>query len=655
MSNTRSITPNEPADFTPELGNYKTLRPFRYWCQKVLPLVYDDSLSYYELLCKVVDYLNKTMEDVDTLHGDVTNLHSAYVELQEYVNNYFSSLDVQEEINNKLDSMAEDGSLYAIIRRYTDPIVNEQNENINEQNEKITVLENRMNTFASLPEGGTTGDAELIDIRVPAYGFNGNTTYPSAGDAVRGQVGSLNEYLNSFMNLIDNLQYKSYNEITLSDTYFIWYKAINSNNVKIPVGKYIGYAKVKFEDIGENKITYYDCTLQLGSGLNSMIAGNSVINSSNKFNDYFELLTTFDITSEVDKRLYLALTNIRPEKVPKSIKVYIDNMYLIRVNDLDNYEKYLKLFRYYGSLKKLPLNNIFEVNENSKDIETLSEQVAELGDFGDKKTILCYGDSLTRGAGGDGTTYPSTLQTLLGDGYTVNNYGVGGETAQQIACRQGGVPMMAQPFNCPPNASTNIDLISIFGFKPGTLFAYQSVAGFYPCTIDGKDVTLYWDKENRQTVRNNDINTLNVTRPTKIIPYSSTLKNKTCLIWIGTNGWGDNNIETLLNTIKLMVEYNGNDRFIVIGLHSDSLSSKFEELERKMVQSFGEHFINIRKYLVNYGLSDAHITPTSEDETRISRGLVPSSLLSDGLHFNASGYTVIANVVYKTGKDLGLW
>ena len=63
MPNVRSITPNDPADFTPELGNYKTLQPFRYWCQKVLPLVYDDSLSYYEVLCKVVDYINKLIDD----------------------------------------------------------------------------------------------------------------------------------------------------------------------------------------------------------------------------------------------------------------------------------------------------------------------------------------------------------------------------------------------------------------------------------------------------------------------------------------------------------------------------------------------------------------------------------------------------------------
>ena len=118
MSKTRAITPNQPADFTPEMGNYKTLQPFRYWCQKVLPLVYDDSLSYYELLCKVVDYLNKTMEDVETLHGDVNNLHTAYEELQNYVNDYFSTLDVQEEINNKLDNMANDGTLSALVNKF---------------------------------------------------------------------------------------------------------------------------------------------------------------------------------------------------------------------------------------------------------------------------------------------------------------------------------------------------------------------------------------------------------------------------------------------------------------------------------------------------------------------------------------------------------
>lgn len=31
----------------------------RYWCQTVLPAVYDDSLSYYELLCRISSKLNE--------------------------------------------------------------------------------------------------------------------------------------------------------------------------------------------------------------------------------------------------------------------------------------------------------------------------------------------------------------------------------------------------------------------------------------------------------------------------------------------------------------------------------------------------------------------------------------------------------------------
>lgn len=36
---------------------------FKFYCQPVLPLVYNESLSYYEVLCKVVDYLNKVIDN----------------------------------------------------------------------------------------------------------------------------------------------------------------------------------------------------------------------------------------------------------------------------------------------------------------------------------------------------------------------------------------------------------------------------------------------------------------------------------------------------------------------------------------------------------------------------------------------------------------
>ena len=109
------------ANYTPTMAGYSGQGSFRFWCQTVLPLVYDDSLSYYELLNKVVNYLNNTIADVAAVEGNVDSLLNAYNSLQEYVNTYFDSLDVQEEINNKLDEMASDGSLNTII----DPVIAE--------------------------------------------------------------------------------------------------------------------------------------------------------------------------------------------------------------------------------------------------------------------------------------------------------------------------------------------------------------------------------------------------------------------------------------------------------------------------------------------------------------------------------------------------
>lgn len=105
MCELKTIKPNEPTNFTPTLGNYRELEPFRFWCQKILPLVYDDSLSYYELLCKVVDYINKIIENDEELLKHINELN---VKTNEELSAIKKDLTlVQEWINNFNSSYAE--------------------------------------------------------------------------------------------------------------------------------------------------------------------------------------------------------------------------------------------------------------------------------------------------------------------------------------------------------------------------------------------------------------------------------------------------------------------------------------------------------------------------------------------------------------------
>lgn len=110
---------------------------FRFWCQKVLPTVYDDSLSYYELLCKVVAKLN---EVIDSTNG-VTD---AFNELVEYVNHYLDSQNFQELVNNKLDEMAQDGTLSNLINV---TIFGELNDKVDKNTRDIDSLKDRVETL----------------------------------------------------------------------------------------------------------------------------------------------------------------------------------------------------------------------------------------------------------------------------------------------------------------------------------------------------------------------------------------------------------------------------------------------------------------------------------------------------------------------------
>lgn len=148
-------------DFTPEMREYTNQGKFRYWVQMVLPTIYDDSLSYMELLNKVVYVVNLAIEDVDAVEDNVAALLTAFQDLQQYTNDYFDNLDVQEEINNKLDDMAASGELNQILN----PLVIQSVTDWLAQHVTPTspIVDNTLSISGAAADSKTVGDRLLDD------------------------------------------------------------------------------------------------------------------------------------------------------------------------------------------------------------------------------------------------------------------------------------------------------------------------------------------------------------------------------------------------------------------------------------------------------------------------------------------------------------
>ena len=72
---------------------------FRMWCQKILPLVYEDSLSYYEVLCKCVKYINELIDNDKIVADELDSLEEELKVVQQWIAEFdttFIEKEVQE-------------------------------------------------------------------------------------------------------------------------------------------------------------------------------------------------------------------------------------------------------------------------------------------------------------------------------------------------------------------------------------------------------------------------------------------------------------------------------------------------------------------------------------------------------------------------------
>ena len=141
---------------------------FKHFCYTlgVVPSSYLDTLTDTELkiwLCKFL--CDEVIPTVNNNAQATQELQELFTELRNYVNEYFSNLDVEKEISDKLDQLAANGTLSKLLETYTKDFTNR----INVQDTKINNLQDSLNNsieqFKNIVSGAPAGVfATLSDL-----------------------------------------------------------------------------------------------------------------------------------------------------------------------------------------------------------------------------------------------------------------------------------------------------------------------------------------------------------------------------------------------------------------------------------------------------------------------------------------------------------
>jgi len=136
------------------------MSPFKWFVLENFPFIEEDfdSLTSYGLYCKLKEYFDKVATKTNETGSQVENLTNAFITLKNYVDNYFNNLDVQEEINNKLDTMVTDGTMEAILGAYFLTITKNY-DTINDMiNDSYLTIGNKCKTlgYYSISDGGSS-------------------------------------------------------------------------------------------------------------------------------------------------------------------------------------------------------------------------------------------------------------------------------------------------------------------------------------------------------------------------------------------------------------------------------------------------------------------------------------------------------------------
>ena len=337
----------------------------------------------------------------------------------------------------------------------------------------------------------------------------------------------------------------------------------------------------------------------------------------------------------------------------------------------------------------LDCNQTLSLSTDATGSDTSGNGIVTLNDITTGKKIACWGDSITYGLGGQENTfiksdngvidasdwsYPDTLKYYTG--LDVYNLGVCGETSYDIALRQGGIKMyVGKQVTVKQGVRAQINIVDEYGSQvmlenfngyetdndePANV-VYINDTPFQLEADNGKlYISVYGDSSNKS---------IKIKKGTQVVTKAAhDISGDVLVIQMGSNGgWDD--YDELIQQYKAMIDNSGTECYIIIGdtdnpdesvdsaYYTDSSEVGIDDTlwEAALREAFGEHFINMRVYMIENALSTAGLEPTQEDIDNIDDGRVPESLKHDFTHLNSYGYYAVGVAVYNKSIELGYW